>query len=377
MITEKPYQQIDAVAHRYYQWYASSVDHDSLDKWQERVWANTKLIFQDDGHVNWQALVNFRRPCVFIPDMHPNSEFGDFDFVTWARALIKEPIAATARMGKEWVSGSGRGGRRHVLEAYDSLVNDGCLNLIEKYPTRGSPGNPYYLTHKGSTFNLRWLRHLYFVNLLQRHLDDAIRVQPDFTALDLGCGYGVFTYLLKSEYPKSRHIMIEFPEHLILCYYFLLRTFPDAKFLVVLTPSDVEAFDPATVDNYDFVLIPPECYQKLKGVKVNLYTNFISLGEMTREHFDGYLNHPVFQTCDWFFICNRFESQPRLEPTHQTDFTILDYPLADFERLFFGVSVPHLYYYKRRHLFLYEKTPFSSQTFDFIGKRKEVESERG
>jgi putative sugar O-methyltransferase len=369
-MNDEIYRKIDLLAHKYYEWHTSSVDEDSLDYWQERVWANAKTLFNDDGHINREGLRNFRRPSVFIPDMYPNSEFGDIDFIAWALAFMKEPIAAIIRMGKEWVSGSGRGSRRDLFDAYDRLVKDNCLDLIKKYPVKDSPGNPYYTTHKGSTFNMRWLRHIYFLNLLQRHLASEIKHKPDFTTLELGCGYGIFTCLLKSEYPRSKHIMVEFPEHLILCYYFLLRAFPDAKFLVVLTPSDVEVFDANTVEDYDFVLIPPDCYQKLQGVKVNLYTNFVSLGEMTREYFHGYLNHPVFQTCDWFFTCNRFESQPRLERTHQTDLTIMDYPLADFEKLFFGVSLPHLYYHKGKHLFFFEKTPFSSQTFDFIGKRQ-------
>ena len=107
----------------------------------------------------------------------------------------------------------------------------------------------------------------------------------------------------------------------------------------------------------------------LEPHSVEMVTNFFSFGEMRREWFLDYVTSPLFKTAEFFFTCNRVESAPRLEPTYDSDLTILDYPLREFQKIFFGVFPLYPYYTTSRFAFAYEKRTTSSQNFDFIGRR--------
>lgn len=100
-----------------------------------------------------------------------------------------------------------------------------------------------------------------------------------------------------------------------------------------------------------------------------MITNFFSFGEMRRDWFRGYLDSAAFQGAEYFFTCNRFESAPRMCPTYDSDLTILDYPLDQFDKVFFGTFPLYPYYVTRQALITYDKSAYSSQYFDFIGKR--------
>ena len=86
---------------------------------------------------------------------------------------------------------------------------------------------------------------------------------------------------------------------------------------------------------------------------------------MTRKWFEYYVNSPPFQSAEFFFTANRFESYP----TYDADLTILDYPIWDKTKaLHFGISpiFSYTYMYPRKLLFLYNKIPYPAY-FEYIG----------
>ena len=120
------------------------------------------------------------------------------------------------------------------------------------------------------------------------------------------------------------------------------------------------------VSKYDFLLIPIECYSKIQKNTFDIVCNFNSLGEMSEKWLNHYLDADVFQSAPYFFTLNRFESRP----TYNTDINILDYRLDDYQRLHFQISPLFSKYYVGKYLFFQKEQYFTSQCFEFIGKRK-------
>jgi putative sugar O-methyltransferase len=368
-------QDLEAVVQQYFAWRLS--EDPGSDKWEQRVRRESQGMFGADGKLQQHIMANFRRNGLLLPDLDPSTVFAVWRPALWLEVLLERPLATAKDLLKELLSGSIRGGRALMKKIFQQVVDDGGLDLLQRYPAKDTPGRPYYIEYRGTSFNTRWLRHIYFLNLVRKHLGKALVEKEVFNVLDLGSGYGIFSYLLKSEYPQSRHILVDFPEQLITAHYFLTGLLPEAKIGLFLIPDHYGALaEAAASDRFDFILTTPDGYPHLGDMQVDLFSNFYSLSEMTREHFQGYLDHRLFRECRWLFTTNRFEAAPRFDPTHQGDITILDYPLDEFERIFFGVNAVHPYYIKDRKKFWYDKTPYSSQSFDFIGERKPAEARK-
>lgn len=265
-------------------------------KWGERVKKEPGRFIRN-GSIDAESLANFRRRNIFLEDW-PQFEFsklGPRKYLGYYRAY------------KQWLTDS-----LQVLQEfkYDSL--------LKKYPCHPA-GNPFTFQYSGYSYTYRWLKHTYYLGLMKEKLGNLLG--DNFVALDLGSGYGIFSSLVKREFPRSHHILVDFPEQLLLAHYFLGTCFPEAKVAGIKEIQDQAEISRAFAEQYDFVLIPVTLYQKLgKGV-TDLYTNFVSLGEMRREWFDYYLKSSTFLTSKYFYTVNRVISRP----SYDTDITILDY----------------------------------------------------
>ncbi len=190
------------------------------------------------------------------------------------------------------------------------------------------------------------------------------QLADNFIALDIGSSYGIFSYLVKNEFPQSHHVLVDFPEQLILAYYFLRTCFPGARVAGLKELRDKETIPRALVEQYDFTLIPVPFYSRLAGGSTDLVTNFASFGEMTRKAFDSYLKSEPFLTAKYFFTANRVKSAP----TYDTELTIVDYPIWDAQkRLHFDICPVFSHYYAGRYLFFCTKL-FYPPFFEYIGK---------
>ncbi len=315
---------------------------DKNDLWSGRMGASLKKFLKDDQTINIENISNFRRVQVFL------SESPTF------QSLF--PVS--------WLSGRRRGQRRSGKERLETLKKEGDAEYLKKYPIN-SVGNPYYFEIDGYRFNERWTRHVRYLHLAVTYLGDLFG-SGQARVLDIGGGYGVFNGLLKQEFKQVRSGVVEFPEQLLLAHYYLAINFPGVKINTLQEICEVQIIDDDFVQRYDFLLIPIHCYSKIKGGVFSLITNFTSLGEMSREWFNFYLNAPAFQKADYFFTLNRFESRP----TYNTDLNILDYKLQEFHKLHFRISPLFGRYYDRKFMFFTEQKYFTSQCFEFIGKRK-------
>ncbi len=260
------------------------------------------------------------------------------------------------------MSGVRRGDIKLLKEYYAVIAERGYDYLLKKYPI-SSVGNPHCFSYKGAVFNQRWLKHISYLGLFRKH--NLEELPDDFTALDIGSSYGIFSNLLKKEFPQSHCLLLDFPEQLVLARYFLEMNFAGVKIAGFKELSDMDKIDRNTINEYDFILVPYFYYNKLAPGSIDLITNFASLGEMNRNWFDYYLKAEPFLSVKYCFMVNRIQSYP----TYDNDLTIMDYPLNDFKKIHFGVWPIPPYIYKKVLMFFSEKDLFSSQYFEFIGER--------
>ncbi len=312
------------------------------EKWSLLTQSVPKLFINDDLTIKRDVIRNFRQRIIFIPDLPIHNE--SFDFL------------------KKMLSGAQRATRRLMKERYEFMKTEGLLDLLKQYPCN-QIGNPNIYECKGYKYTERWVRQIGFLSLFKKHLGPCL--PNNFVSLDIGSSYGIFSYLLKNEYPKSTQVLLDFPEQLVLAAYYLGMSFPEAKIAGYTELSQAKRIDREFLKKYDFVLIPWTLYKNIEPGALDVVSNFASLGEMRREWFDYYLKSEPFLSTKYFFCVNRFQSAP----TYDTDLTIMDYPLHDFNKLCFQISLYFTYTYQRRYLFFYQKYHFPSQYFEFIGER--------
>ncbi len=339
-------------------------------KWDKLTDDQLAKMYDSDGRLKLEALVNFRRRGIFVSDQGPYTDYADWEPRFWRTRLSRDPAGGTIAWMKERLDGSNRGCRRMLADSLARLEGAGGLPMLRRHPADRTPGNPYVVHKDGSVFNLRWLRHIYFNTLLDRHLGAEIRKRERFAVMDIGCSYSIFASILKKEHPNTTFVLVDFPDQLLLSAYFLGAQFPQARVLAFPELADIKAIDRAMAEAHDFILVPVNSFDRIRPGTVDLVTNFFSFGEMPRRWFNYYVQSDVFRQAEWFLTCNRFESAPAYDPTYDTDLTILDYPLADFEPLHFSIFPIYPFATTRKNLFWYEITPLSSQYFDFIGRRR-------
>lgn len=311
-------------------------------KWKFLTSTEPKKFINSDLTIKKSALRDFRKYSLFVHD---------------------EPSRNPSLLDIRNLLSGGRRGERKILKESLCLIEKlNCINLLKKYPC-DNVGNPNIFKYKGYQYTYRWIRHIIFLHLFKQFLEN--KLSEDFITLDIGSSYGIFSYLLEKENPKSHKVLLDFSEQLVLAHYFLGMSFPEAKIASFKEIVNIDKIDSDFINKFDFILIPWFYYNKLSSSCIDLITNFASLGEMRRNWFNFYLKSEPFLSTKYFFTANRFQSAP----TFDTDLTILDYPLNDFKKIHFGVCPYFSHTYLRKYLFFSEKSVFSSQYFEFIGER--------
>jgi hypothetical protein len=313
-------------------------------KWNRLVAKEPSKFLNSNMTINVDALRNFRKLAIFISDAP------GFD----SNGLNPRNV----------LSGGRRGTIKLLKECLGTLKANGCEQLLKEYPCN-NVGNPYIFKYDNHAFTYRWTKHIRFLSVMKGILEK--KLEPDFTTLDIGSSYGIFSYLVKNNFPSSHCVLLDFPEQLALAHYYLGMSFPNARIASYAEIIKRGCLDRSILREYDFVLIPWFLYKKISAGSLDVITNFASLGEMKREWFDYYLKSEPFLSTKYFFAVNRFQSAP----TYDTDLTILDYPLNDFNAMHFTISPIFSHTYIGKNVFDYEKVAFSSQYFEFIGDRKE------
>jgi putative sugar O-methyltransferase len=207
-----------------------------------------------------------------------------------------------------------------------------------------TPDGFNYLTINGVQMNLRWSRYIY---LLTRILKENL-LKKDEIWVDIGPFYGGLQGLVKKYIPESRMVLVDFHHQLCRSYIYLKTLYPNANHIF---PSDVRQFkNLSNLPLNSFLYVPVSDFKSIKNSDVDLVSNFVSLGEMRRKHFENYMESDLFLKAKKIYLVNRFVSAPFYERTYDSDLTIVDYLRANRRILYFDIFPIHHYLLMRRKI---------------------------
>lgn len=325
----------------------SATQSDLIPKWQRQLTNEPRRFIRDNGTIDEEALRDFRRLQIFVPD---------------TPAWDPQTLDLRSLFG-----GGRRGDRRMLKEALAIVRSSASEPLLRKYP---SPpiGDPYVFTDDGYVYTYRWLKHIWSLGLVREVL--SARLPQRFVALDVGSSYGIFSGLVKHEWPTSHHVLVDFPEQLLLAHYFLGRWHPGCRIAGMAEVAGQAKLTREWLTQFDFVLVPVSCFGALAAGSADLVSNCASFGEMSRTCFKTYIDSDPVTTARYLFLVNRIQSAP----TYDTDLTILDYPLwGPFRKLHFGIApvFSNPYAYPRKSV-LFSGKVANNPYFEYIGERSDA-----
>lgn len=146
----------------------------------------------------------------------------------------------------------------------------------------------------GKMLSSIYLTHLYFY-LRTTQLCDPKMV------LEIGSGYGGLARIFHTMRPDLTYILVDLPESLFQAQIFLEANFPNscAYYVTDGIPEDLT--------KYQFVFVPAQIADRLKGLDVDLVINTGSFQEMTSKamlHWMNFVHHTI--NTKYFFSWNYF-----------------------------------------------------------------------
>jgi len=263
---------------------ANNNDPDRFDRalwWEEMSQAFKKELFDKDGNINREYLVNFRGikelPANIVRDQFliVNRDFGYYISYLKAIDLILEY-------------------HRHAKIVKKEIL----FSLSESYA-----GNNLSVHYRGIRLSLRLLFHSVMVDNLLNNI--TLPKRP--VIWEIGAGYGGLARILKSYIPNSCHIILDLPETLTYASYFIAYNFPDKKIAYLSDIIDrLDEFDRLIVE-YDFILIPPWVSPYIPKSSVDLVIDTYSMSEMSKVYAKYYIRHidRVLRRGGYFYSINK------------------------------------------------------------------------
>lgn len=144
-----------------------------------------------------------------------------------------------------------------------------------------------------------FLCRVHYLNEIEKHIrfDDQ-----HLTFAELGAGFGSLARILKLKYKNTTYLIFDLPETLYFSASFLRITFPEAKILLVENDTDISKYK-----DYDFVFVPIGMELKFAGIEIDLFLNTHSLGEMTNDVIQYWVQFIEREVCTrYIFMLNRF-----------------------------------------------------------------------
>ncbi len=258
--------------------------------------------------------------------------------------------------------------RESLLDDYNVIVGMGGKHLIDENPVHKTPGAREFYFLNGNSISTRWLRYIY---LTKRILD--LQLSDDAVWVDVGSYYGGLQGLIRKYRPKMKIVLVDFHHQLLRSYIYLKQLHPDATHVL---PDQLAAYrDLSSVPEGACVYVPVSSFDTIANDTAALTTNFFSLGEMRRTHFERYVTSPLFVRSSYQLFVNRFVSAPFFEKTYDSDVTVLDYEVSGRNRVYFDVfPMHHFLLIKRKVLGNYRFRNLSSSYFEMLSVAADPET---
>ena len=157
-------------------------------------------------------------------------------------------------------------------------------------------GNPWGYIIKGTLVLPTACRHYY----LASHVKNLIGDIKEPVICEIGGGFGGFAYYVLSIDRSIKYINFDLPEVLLIAQYFLMKAFPDKKFLL-FGENGYHKICEETIKNYDIILMPNFALPDLGDRTADLFINTGSLSEMDYHTVEEYVNQIARITKTYFF----------------------------------------------------------------------------
>lgn len=217
----------------------------------------------------------------------------------------------------------------HIFE-YSSMVDDietikrnGGEKLINENPQNETPGALKFPLVQGYSVTTRWLRYLYLLSQIQKfNLLDNNSIW-----LDVGSYYGGLQGLVRKYYPGSTLILVDFKHQLMRSFIYLKNLYPNAAHIL---PDEIVKMK--AVNNYkgSILYVDVNKFELIDSLKVDLVTNFFSLGEMKKTTFNNYVKSKIFTNSKSIYYANRIFSSPYFDATYDDSLNIFNYQNSIF-----------------------------------------------
>lgn len=255
--------------------------------------------------------------------------------------------------------------------------NFGYSNYTESIKDIGNP--PVMKTKSEFKWNLRWLRYLYLRERLFSTFNSN-KLENINSIIDIGGSYGGFISLLAESLPNKNYTLVDLGENIPLAAYYISNVLKGKSINIINSSSDK-----LSIEGNEINLIPAHLYSVVSMKKFDLCCNYVSLGEMSIEHFKEYIYSNVYKNSKYKHIVNRVSSAPYYTKGtfHQwsNSQTIFDYNLTGEIKYFdifpFGHFFPLIESTKNQKIYCslkklkafrssWKRCPVSSQQFECI-----------
>ena len=134
-----------------------------------------------------------------------------------------------------------------------------------------------------------------YAKILLKNLNE----NKHYKILELGGGYGKFSYYIIKRLKKFTYIDFDIPETLSLASYFLSKCFPNKRSFFY----GEQEFNSSVINNYNLIFLPPWEIEKIEEDSIDISINKNSLGEIDPDSAKNYINH-IHRTSKYFFSMN-------------------------------------------------------------------------
>jgi len=161
--------------------------------------------------------------------------------------------------------------------------------------------------------------------------------------LEIGSGPAILAGLM-GHCLRSRHVLIDLPEQIVVGFSMLCEFFPEQK---ILLPNEVVAFESLPHDP-DIVFLTPEQTECLEGERFDVAVNMFSFGEMSYETIGEYfaLIRRTLKPGGIFYCANRVS---KFNPHDGTTSDFDRYPWSDGDSFLFVRDMAHVFGANRGH----------------------------
>jgi len=189
-------------------------------------------------------------------------------------------------------------------------------------------GNPWGYLIKGTLVLPTAFRHYYYASHVHNLLEDVNTP----IVCEIGGGFGGFAYYLLSANKDVKYIDFDLPEVLLIAQYFLMKSFPEKKFLL-FGEDECLNISKEIINSYDVILMPNFSLPNVENKSADLVINTGSLSEMDYHTVEEYINQIARITNKYFFHDN--SDKPVLNNEGHVEVTSSKFPISNiFKRIY-------------------------------------------